>query len=83
MRRVVAANIRRLAKKRRLSLNICADLAGIDRSGLYRVLSLRATITVDRLVKIARALEVEPHELLKVFKYRRPSHAARAADRRR
>lgn len=65
LRAVVAANVVRIAKKRGLSISKLADFAGIDRAGLSRCLNGRAAMTTDRLCRLANALDVEPHELLR------------------
>jgi len=65
LRKVVAANIRQRAKKRRVSLNALADLAGIARSPFYKALSGSASFTTDRLCKLANALGCEAHDLLR------------------
>ena len=64
VRTTVAQNIRRFAEAKNLSLNRVADFAGIARPSLYRCLGGTESMTIDRLAKIAVALEVEPHELL-------------------
>lgn len=65
LRAVVAENIVRLAKKRGLSIVKLADHAQIDRAGLSRCLNGHTAMTTDRLCRIANALDVEPHELLR------------------
>lgn len=64
LRRVVAANVRRLAAKRGMSLTQLAGLAGIDRAGLSRCLTGRSAMTTDRLCRLANALDVIPRELV-------------------
>jgi len=64
LRRVVAANVRRLAARRGMSITQLAGLAGIDRAGLSRCLTGRAAMTTDRLCRLANALEVVPRELV-------------------
>lgn len=64
LRLVIAANIRRLAGEKGISLNYVADFAGIDRRGFYRALNGEEGMTSDRIAKIAQALEVRPAELL-------------------
>ena len=41
-----------------------ADFAGVARASFYRCLGGTESMTLDRLAKIAAALEVEPHVLL-------------------
>lgn len=65
IRALVAHNIRRLAEARGISLNHVADFAGIARGSFYRCLGGEEAMTIDRLAKIATALEVHPAELLR------------------
>lgn len=62
---VLAANIRRLAKRRRLSLNALADVAGVSRSQLFAVLNGTASPTTDWMHRVSLALEVEVWQLIK------------------
>jgi len=64
LRRVLARNIRQVAKRRRKSLNALADFAGVSRSQLYDVLAQRKAASVDWIARIATALEIEPSRLL-------------------
>ena len=57
-------NIRARAKKRRLSLNALADLAGIARSPFFRALSGDSSFTTDRLCKLASALGCRVRDLV-------------------
>ena len=68
LRRVLAANIRRMAGDRGIALNTVADIANISRSHLHAVLGAERAATVDWLEKVAAVLEVEPWELLKPSK---------------
>ena len=61
---MIAANIRRVAEKRKLSLNALADLAGISRAGLHFIISAKKSPTSDSLAKIADVLDVAPSKLL-------------------
>lgn len=65
LRAAVAANIRRLAEARGLTVPMLADLAGISRGAFYRVLNAEASATTDTLAKVAGALDVEPWTLLR------------------
>jgi DNA-binding Xre family transcriptional regulator len=65
IRALAAENIRRLAVERGISLNHLADFAGIGRPAFYRCLGGDEAMTLDRLGKIATALEVHPMELLR------------------
>jgi transcriptional regulator with XRE-family HTH domain len=66
--RVAAANIRRLAKSRRIALAHLADRAGIGRTTLWRLLDTNAKGPSDprlsTLVALAAVLGVEVAELL-------------------
>lgn len=64
LRAIIGANIRRLASRRRMSLNQVADFSGMSRSHLYRVLRGTVSITCDGLVRIANTLECYPRELV-------------------
>ena len=64
LREVIAANIRRYATRRNLTVPALADRAGLARGSLYRVLKCESSVTVDTLAKLAEALEVDVHRLL-------------------
>jgi transcriptional regulator with XRE-family HTH domain len=55
----LAANIRDLADERGLALSVLADLAGVSRAQLFRVTGCRSSPTVEFLVKVATALQVD------------------------
>lgn len=61
----VATRIRELSARRKTSLNALADRAGTSPSYLYAVLAGEKSPTVDWLARIAEALRVDIHELLK------------------
>ena len=61
----LAENVRTLAEKRGVSLDVLADLAGVSRRQLYNMLSGEHDVTIGWLEKIADALEVEMPELLR------------------
>lgn len=67
--RVVAANVRRLAQRRKLPLAWLADIAGIGRTTLWRLLDPNETGASDprlsTLGALAEALEVEIADLLR------------------
>ena len=65
LRRRVARNIRALAEKRGLSLQQLADLAAINLSHFSRALNGKQAFTLDRLAKVAEALDVDPATLLR------------------
>ena len=60
---MIRRHIRDLAKERGLTMCQVADAAGITRSNLYRILGGQKP-RFDTLVKLAKALNVEPHELI-------------------
>jgi len=64
LRKLVARNIRALARRRGLALTAVADFAGTARSQLFAVLATDSSPTLDWLAKIASALDVEPWQLL-------------------
>jgi transcriptional regulator with XRE-family HTH domain len=64
LRSIIAANLRRAAAQRGLSLNQLCDLAGVTRSAFYRAVTGKGAMSTDSIAKLAEALEVEPAELL-------------------
>ena len=80
LRRTIAANIRRLAKERGLSLNRLADFAATSRSTFHKALAAEHAMTTDRLCRIANALEVRPWKLLADEDESELSDLSRAAD---
>jgi len=54
----------RMARERGLSVNALAKAAGLPQTTLARRLSNHASLDVDDLEGIARALGLTPHELL-------------------
>lgn len=64
LRALLATNIRALAKRKGVSLNVLADLAGISRPGLHYIVSAKKSATVDTLAEIAEALGEHPSVLL-------------------
>lgn len=63
LHRHIAAQIRKLARRRETSLNKLADFAGISRSQLGRVLRCKQSPTAVTLAKIASALEIDVKDL--------------------
>lgn len=68
----MAERIRALAKRRRVSRDALAADAGISRAMLYSVLGGRTPATTDTLAKLAYALRVDPIELLRAPRAKRP-----------
>ncbi len=64
IRVLVAERIRMLASERGVTMIKLADFAGISRRSLHRVLAGEESLTIDRLAKIAAALDVHPRDLL-------------------
>ncbi len=64
LRQVFAANLRRLATEKRLSLNHLADRAGLNRAAFYRILGAEVSATLTTVAQLAEALEVPAHILL-------------------
>ena len=62
---ILAQNIRRHLSRRGLSITHVAELAGLNRIGLSRVLSGQEGITVERLAKVAEVLKVPAWQLLR------------------
>ena len=62
---LLAANIRRLAEERGISLNKLADFAGVGRRHLFAVLSGENDPTLGWTGRVANALEVDLVDLLK------------------
>lgn len=64
IRREVGANVRRLRYERQWSQSKLAETAGLNRSYLSMVENGRRNISLDNLVSLALALQVEPSVLL-------------------
>jgi transcriptional regulator with XRE-family HTH domain len=71
LREIVARNLRRLRRSRRLSQEELADQAGINRNYVGMLEREENAATVDMLEKIADVLDVDPIEFFK-----RPSREA-------
>ena len=64
LREVIAANIRRLAAEKGLTLPMVADHAGVNTAHLYKVIKMESSPTADWLARVAAALDVKPTALL-------------------
>jgi DNA-binding phage protein len=64
IQRLLARNIRALAKKKRIKLTHLADFADTGKSQLFRVLACETSPSLRWIVKMATALDAEPWELL-------------------
>lgn len=61
---IFAANLRRQRKAKGLSQEALADIAGLDRSFVGQVERGERSISLKNIVKLAKALGIEPAELL-------------------
>lgn len=64
-RRILAAHLAKLRRRRGLSQDALAELTGLNRSYLSLVENARRNVSLDNICKIAAALGVPPHELLR------------------
>jgi DNA-binding phage protein len=60
----LARNVRATAKRKRVALTALADFAGVSRSQVFAVLKSATSPTLDWIAKVAKALDVEPWQLL-------------------
>ncbi|MCH9682905.1 MAG: helix-turn-helix transcriptional regulator [Deltaproteobacteria bacterium] len=65
LRARVAGRIRELAARRKLPLNQLVERSGVSRSLFYAVLSGERAATTDTLARLATALRVDPHQLIR------------------
>ncbi len=63
-RQILATNLRRMRRAKGLSQEALAWDAGINRSHMAVIETGKSWVRLDIIVKLASALEVEPHELL-------------------
>ncbi len=66
LRRILAANLRRYRANLGLSQEALADEAGLHRTFVGAVERCERNISLDNIEKLARALKLEGHELLKL-----------------
>ena len=64
LRRIVARNLKRLRQERGLTQEELADLAGLNRNYIGMIERQENAATVDTLEHLAKALHVEPAQLL-------------------
>ncbi len=66
-RQRVAANLRRARLARELSQEALADLAGLHRTYVGSIERGERNVSVDNIERLARALDLDPADLLKRF----------------
>jgi transcriptional regulator with XRE-family HTH domain len=66
LQRRVVGRIRELAKQREIVVTHLPDRAGVTRSHFWQVLNGNASPTLGWITKIAKALGVDPMELLRL-----------------
>lgn len=76
-RRVLAAHLRTARARRQLTQEALADRVGIHRSYLGSIERGRRNVPLDTLCRLAWALRVEPHELLRPIPEKRRATAPR------
>lgn len=82
LRKVLARNIRSLAKEKGKALNTWAELAGVSRAQLYAVLGQRTAPSIDWLQRLAEAIDVEPWRLLAPTETPEPAPAGKRRKKR-
>lgn len=65
LRAILAENMRRERLKRGLSQEALADACGLHRTYIGSVERCERNISIDNVQRIAMALEVAPHDLLR------------------
>ena len=65
LQELIAANVRTLRLRMGLSQEEFADLCGYHRTYIGSIERSERNITVSTLEALAKALEIEPHELLR------------------
>jgi transcriptional regulator with XRE-family HTH domain len=68
LRRTLAENIRRAARRKGWTMVQLADFADVSKSQVYDVVGARRAATVDFIAKISIALDAAPQELLRPTK---------------
>jgi transcriptional regulator with XRE-family HTH domain len=82
-RHVLGAHVRTARTRRRLTQEALAERVGIHPSYLGSIERGRRNVPLDTLCRIAWALRMDPHELLRpIAGKRRPAAARRAASAR-
>jgi transcriptional regulator with XRE-family HTH domain len=65
LRRVLAANVRRLRKAQGFSQEAFAEACGLHRTYVGAIERAERNVSIDNIERMARALAVSGHELLK------------------
>ena len=65
LRRVLAANVRRLRKAQGFSQEGFADACGLHRTYVGAIERAERNVSIDNIERMARALAIPCHELLK------------------
>ena len=65
--KVVGETIRRIRRKKGITQEQLADMAGINRTHMYRIENGHVQMTIGTLVLIAEALQVRARDLLEDF----------------
>lgn len=65
LRRVLAANVRRLRKAEGFSQEGFADACGLHRTYVGAIERAERNVSIDNIERMARALAIPGHELLK------------------
>jgi transcriptional regulator with XRE-family HTH domain len=64
-RKILAANMRRMRAALGLSQEALADIAGLHRTYVSSVERAEINISIDNIERLARALKVQPADLLR------------------
>lgn len=67
---LIGAVLQRLRKSKRMSQEVLSGLAGLDRTHYSKIERGLRSPTIDTLFKIAQALDIPPHELVKEIENR-------------
>lgn len=81
LRARIAERVREQAARHRITLDRLAADAGVSRTALYNVTTGRGGVTIDTLLKLGQALDVDPVIFLRPYKDRPAAgHADPAGD---
>lgn len=79
LRARIAERVREQAARHRITLDRLAADAGVSRTALYNVTTGRGGVTIDTLLKLGQALDVDPVVFLRPYKDRPPAGHAEPA----